>query len=221
MLKVLQKAEFKLLVLVGDIYQIESILFGNWFSAVKSFIPDSSVFELTTPYRTKNEGLLKFWESVRQINDDILEKITKGDYSVSLDKTIFENSDPDEIILCLNYDGLYGINNINRFLQSNNVNTPVEWGIQTYKVNDPVLFNEVSRFSPLIYNNLKGKIVGIKKFDTKIQFSIEIDKVINELEAEQYDFELLGDSSDGNSVIRFLSISIKVQMKMMIHLQIL
>ena len=32
MKSILQKANFKLLVLVGDIFQIESILFGNWFS---------------------------------------------------------------------------------------------------------------------------------------------------------------------------------------------
>lgn len=31
MLKVLNKASFKLMILVGDTYQIESIRFGNWF----------------------------------------------------------------------------------------------------------------------------------------------------------------------------------------------
>lgn len=203
MLKILQKANFKLLVLVGDVYQIESILFGNWFSAAKSFVPDASVFELTKPYRTNNQRLLNLWKAVRQIDDDVLEKITKGSYSVSLDESIFENSEEDEIILCLNYDGLYGINNINRFLQGNNINTPVEWGIQTYKVNDPILFNETNRFTPLIYNNLKGKIVGINKFEDEIQFDIEIDKAINEFDAEFYDFELLENSDDGKSVIRF------------------
>ena len=29
---ILEKAAFKLLVLVGDVFQIEAILFGNWFS---------------------------------------------------------------------------------------------------------------------------------------------------------------------------------------------
>lgn len=203
MLKILQKANFKLLVLVGDVYQIESILFGNWFSIAKSFVPDASVSELTKPYRTNNQRLLNLWKAVRQIDDDVLEKITKGSYSVSLDESIFENSEEDEIILCLNYDGLYGINNINRFLQGNNINTPVEWGIQTYKVNDLILFNETDRFTPLIYNNLKGKIVGINKFEDEIQFDIEIDKAINEFDAEFYDFELLEHSDDGKSVIRF------------------
>ena len=55
----------------------------------------------------------------------------------------------------------YGINNINRFLQGNNKNEPIQW-VQVYKINDPILFNESERFAPLIYNNLKGRIVDIK-----------------------------------------------------------
>ncbi|MEO8582106.1 MAG: AAA family ATPase, partial [Patescibacteria group bacterium] len=120
MLKVLEKASFKLLILVGDIFQIESIRFGNWFSVAGSFIPSSSVFELVRPYRTKNDKLLDLWGRVRNIDETILEHITKNGYSLSLDDSIFDHSEEDEIILCLNYDGLYGINNINKFLQSNN-----------------------------------------------------------------------------------------------------
>lgn len=76
-----------------------------------------------------------------------------------LDESIFEHCEEDEIILCLNYDGLYGINNINRFLQSSNPNESVVWGINTYKVGDPILFNESNIFSPLIHNNSKGKSI--------------------------------------------------------------
>ncbi len=204
MLQVLTKASFKLLVLVGDVFQIESILFGNWFNLARSFIPKTSIFELTKPYRTKNPKLLELWSKVRVVDIDILEHITKNNYSITLDETIFERSEHDEIILCLNYDGLYGINNINRFLQCNNKNTPVQWGVQTYKINDPVLFNETERFSPLIFNNLKGKIVEIEVFDDKIQFDIEIDKVINQLDAEGYDLQLVGNSDDEHSIIRFI-----------------
>lgn len=203
MLKVLTKASFKLLVLVGDVFQIESIIFGNWFGAARSFVPEKSVFELTKPYRSNNPILLDLWNKVRSMDEDILEHIVKNKYSITLDESIFEHSEEDEIILCLNYDGLYGINNINRFLQSSNENDPIQWGIQTYKINDPVLFNESERFAPLIYNNLKGKIVDIEIFDGLIQFDIELDKVINQLDAERYDFELLGNSENGNSVIRF------------------
>lgn len=203
MLKVLQKATYKLLVLVGDIFQIESILFGNWFSLAKSFIASASVFELTNPYRSNNENLLNLWNKVRNLNDDILEHITKNNYSVTLDESIFEHAEEDEIVLCLNYDGLYGINNINKFLQSSNANLPIEWGTQIYKVNDPIIFNEIDRFSPLIYNNLKGKILKIEASEMQIQFDIEIYKVINELDAMDYDFELLDNADSGNSVIRF------------------
>lgn len=204
MLKVVEKASFKLLILVGDVYQIESIRFGNWFSVARSFIPASSVFELVKPYRTKNDKLLDLWGRVRNIDDTILEHITKNGYSIALDDSIFDHSNADEIILCLNYDGLYGINNINKFLQSNNPNPAIQWGVQTYKINDPILFNESERFTPLIYNNLKGKIAGINVLEEQIQFDIELDKTINEFDAAYYDFQLLDNSENGNSVIRFL-----------------
>jgi DNA replication protein DnaC len=203
MLNVITKTSYKLLVLVGDVFQIDSIVFGNWFDVARSFVPRTSVFELTKPYRSSNPKLLTLWNKVRSMDDDLLEHITKNNYSIRLDDSIFEHSGEDEIILCLNYDGLYGINNINRFLQSSNKNNPVQWGIQTYKINDPVLFNESNRFAPLIYNNLKGKIVGIKTFNDNIQFDIELDKVINQLDAEGYDFQFIGNSDNGNSVIRF------------------
>lgn len=149
MRRVLEKANFKLLVLVGDIYQIESIYFGNWFSIAQKFVPETSIFELTHPYRTTNNNLLTVWDRVRKLDDAILEPLVKNGYVTRLDESIFEHSEDDEIILCLNYDGLYGINNINRFLQNSNPNESVVWGINTYKVGDPILFNESNIFSPL------------------------------------------------------------------------
>jgi len=201
--EVLKKARFKILILVGDIYQIEAIRFGNWFSAAREFLPATSVYELMKPYRSTNKDLLTLWEKVRYMDDALIEHIAKEGYSVPLDSSIFEPAGDDEVILCLNYDGLYGINNINRFLQQSNPNPSVKWGLQQYKVDDPVLFNESERFAPLIYNNLKGWIRGISLFDDRIQFDIEIEKVINGLEAQGYDFELLPNSERGYSVIRF------------------
>lgn len=203
MRKVLEKAKFKLLVLVGDVFQIESILFGNWFSIARSFVPKESMFELTKPYRSTNIGLLTVWDRVRKLDDDILEPIVKNNYSVTLDDSIFDHSKDNEIILCLNYDGLYGINNINRFLQGNNKQNAIEWGINIYKINDPILFNESERFAPLIYNNMKGKIIDIEKQDYKIRFDIELDIAINELDAEHYEFDLVGNSENGKSIISF------------------
>jgi hypothetical protein len=203
MLEILEKASFKLLVLVGDIFQIESILFGNWFGIAKSFIPDTSVFELTKPFRTKNESLLKLWDKTRNIEDDLLEHITNNGYSAELDKSIFEHTEEDEIILCLNYDGLYGINNINDFLQENNKNKRIQWEIHSYKVGDPILFNESDRFKPLIHNNLKGKILNIEFSEDKIKFDLEINKSINELEVFGHDLTLLRETTNGKSVISF------------------
>ena len=201
--RILQKASFKLLVLVGDVFQIESILFGNWFSIARSFIPDSSISELTKPYRSTNKRLLTIWDRVRKLSDDILEPLVKGKHTIKLDESIFEHSEDDEIILCLNYDGLYGINNINRFLQSNNPNPAIEWGINVYKVGDPILFNESERFAPIIYNNMKGRILAIDPQEERIRFEVELDLAITEWEAEGYDFVLIGDSHNGNSIISF------------------
>lgn len=203
MRKVLEKAEFKLLVLVGDVYQIESIYFGNWFDIARNFISKDSIFELTHPYRTQNKNLLDVWERVRNLDIAILEPMVKSKYSIRLDESIFSHAEEDEIILCLNYDGLYGINNINRFLQNSNPSPAIQWGIGLYKVGDPVLFNESDRFSPLIHNNSKGRIVGITTEEMKIWIEIELDCVINELDAGKYDFELIDASKSGNSIIEF------------------
>lgn len=97
-------------------------------------------------------------------------------------KSLFEAQRQDEIILCLNYDGLYGINNVNRFLQSSNPNPAITWGVSTYKVGDPVLFNETERFWPVIYNNLKGRIVDIANATGQIQFDVELDRPLTEFD---------------------------------------
>ena len=206
MIKILEKVTFEILVLVGDTFQIESILFGNWFELSQSIISENARFELTKPYRSENPNLLEFWAKVRNMsgNDDVLEYITKNDYSTRLDETVFNHIDDDEIILCLNYDGLYGINNINKFLQASNEGFAVQRGVSTYKVNDPILFNDSERFAPLIYNNLKGVIVGIDIVESKVQFDIKIDKVINQLDADRYEIVLLESDDEDKSVIRFL-----------------
>ena len=203
MKKVLEKIKCKLIVLAGDTYQIEAIEFGNWFELAKCFLKKEAWCELETPYRTKNEDLLLLWKKVRNLDEDITEHIVHHRYSASLDDTIFEKKSVDEIILCLNYDGLYGINNINRFLQNNNTNKSYKMGVWTYKVGDPVLFNESDRFAPVLYNNLKGTIIKIEPTETGIYFSIEIEKAIDELDAREVDLELMNPIHEGKSVIRF------------------
>lgn len=189
LLRVLEETSFRLLVLVGDVHQIESIQFGNWFSTIRSFIPSTSVFELTTPYRTKNRSLVEFWDKVRRIDDDLAEVIARNGYSTVLDKSLFEAQRADEIILCLNYDGLYGINNVNRFLQSANPGAETAWGASTYKVGDPVLFNGAERFRPVIYNNLKGRIVAIEREPGWIQFDVDLDRPLSEFDVNGVELE--------------------------------
>ncbi|OSC75609.1 helicase [Streptomyces sp. BF-3] len=180
LLDVLEKTSFDLLVLVGDVYQIESIEFGNWFNIIRSYIPSESVFELTEPFRTTDQGLLTLWGRVRNLDDHIEESLSKNGYSKVLGESLFQHRSDDEIVLCLNYDGLYGINNVNRFLQASNPNSAVAWSESTYKVGDPVLFNETDRFSPVIFNNLKGKIVKIDRAPGRITFDVNLERDVTE-----------------------------------------
>lgn len=215
MVEILQKANFELLLLVGDTYQIDSIQFGNWFSVLKSFLPKTAVFELTQPHRTKNKQLLELWDKVRCMDETAKEIIEKESYSLKVDDTLLSSLEPGEAILCLNYDGLYGINNINRFLQESNPNTAVVWDIQQYKINDPILFLDSDRFRPIIYNNMKGIIKGVEIIDKdaiteRIQFNIEIPKLVSERDLYGTGLELLdNDILNETSIVRFYVHKIK------------
>lgn len=209
MVEVLQKANFEMLLLVGDTYQIDAIQFGNWFSVLKSFLPASAVFELTQPHRTKDERLLELWDKVRHMEDTAKEVIERESYSLKVDETLLSSLEPGEAILCLNYDGLYGINNINRFLQESNPNPAITWDIQQYKVGDPILFLDSDRFRPIIHNNMKGIIQGVEIIDEgtteeRIQFDIEIPKLIFERDVLNLELKLLKNSEkEEKSLIRF------------------
>lgn len=202
LLKVLEGTSFKLLVLVGDVYQIESIQFGNWFGIIRSFVPNDSVFELTTPYRATNPGLLDFWTKVRHLEDGIEESIAQNNYSAVLGETLFEAQRELEIVLCLNYDGLYGINNVNRFLQSNNPGRSIVWGMRTYKVGDPILFNDTDRFRPLLFNNLKGWIVDTVDYPDRVQFDIRLDRGVTAIDVDGYELRYVSDSTVSFDVYR-------------------
>lgn len=203
MAKIIKKVVCKMMILVGDTYQIESIVFGNWFSIAKYFIPQYAWNELEKPYRTDDQHLLEFWKKVRNLDDDLTEYIVNYGYSCNLDSTVFDKKSEDEIILCLNYDGLYGINNINRFLQENNPAKAYRWGLWTFKVGDPILFNESERFMPVLYNNLKGKIVDIELREECIWFSIEVDKELSENAVQSVGLEMLESYEKGKSVVKF------------------
>lgn len=216
MRELLEQAKFKLLILVGDTYQIEAIEFGNWFDAVRNFLPKTAVCELTKPYRSNSKQLLALWDNVRKMEDDVLDRLQGGEFSANLDPSIFTSAEKNEIILCLNYGGLYGINNINHFMQENNNGKEIWRGIQRYKVGDPILFNDsadkfFSQYKdqvPIIHNNMKARIVDFTIIDAdkpteRIQFDIEMDRPLIDLNEDDYDFEIIGNAENGNSIIRF------------------
>jgi ATP-dependent exoDNAse (exonuclease V) alpha subunit len=207
MQKVLSYVSFNGLLLVGDIYQIEAITFGNWFSIAQSYLPNTAIGTLLKPYRSESERLLKLWSLVRENSEKIPEILAVGNYSTELNDTVFEQKCDDEIILCLNYDGLYGINNINHVLQSENKNVAVEWDMKVYKVGDPILFNDSNRYSPIIYNNMKGKIKRIEENVDYIVFDVLVWEPIHPFFAGGVGLEVV-DSNDEETIIRFKVYSI-------------
>ena len=201
-LKILNNTQFELLLLVGDIHQIESIKFGNWFSLAKEFVNKNSIYELSETFRSNNETLLELWRKVRNLEDNITEYIVKNNFSSELNNKIFEKQDADEIILCLGYDGLYGINQINKYLQDSNLNKKYEFGIKTYKVGDPVLFFDTKRFGNVLYNNLKGTITKIETSEESIYFELEIEKPLTSLDVLNSNVELI-ETKVSSSIIGF------------------
>ena len=122
-----------------------------------------------------------------------------------MDKDIFSAVSSDEIILCLNYDGLYGINNINRMLQSSNKNDAIPWGLHIYKVGDPILFNESNRFAPVLYNNLKGKISQLELCeDGSLEVEVDVDTPLSEMDVIGIEgLEFIDSFSDGTTRLKF------------------
>lgn len=204
MVKLLQKIDKdSLLVCAGDIYQIESIDFGNWFFYAKETLPQKSVVELNSTWRTQEQTIKDLWEEVRFLRPLITEMLViDGPFSENIGKNIFEKSDDDEVVLCLNYDGKFGLNSINSYFQDANP-SPDEfyWSEWKYKKGDRILFNDNQRF-PMLYNNLKGTIVDIESDDTSISFTIDIPILLTSVDFRGTDLEMI--STTGNSTrIRF------------------
>ena len=204
MRRILEKDNYSYLLLVGDVFQIESISFGNWFALAPKFVPKKCCYELSNNYRTEDKNLLSIWKRVRELKNSnhILELLTHYHCTRSLDKSIFQPFQDDEIILCLNYDGLYGINNINHFMQSNNNSHAEKWDVHLFKENDPILFKDSERFKGLFYNNLKGRIKKIEKEEGRIWFTLSVDLILNEWDAKLYSIELLSAENE-KSIVRF------------------
>lgn len=202
--EILKLRYFKKIVLVGDIFQIESIDFGNWFHFTKMLMDKKCIYELDVTRRTNSEELKKYWSSVRDSNPRLLEQASLGLYSQPI-SNLFNSKEKDQIVLCLNYDGLYGINNLNKLLQEKNINKYIEWGdVNKYKIDDPIVFSHVDRFFPILFNNLKGVIRGIEKGEGEIKFTVEISRKLYPYHyPEQYDVFVIDNLENGNTLVSF------------------
>lgn len=99
-------------------------------------------------------------------------------------------------------------------MQESNPNPAVEWDVQQYKVGDPVLFLENNRFHPVIYNNMRGRIVGIEKLDVgkpteRIQFDIELKTTIDPAATRFMPLEVIENPDGKNTIVRFYVYRVK------------
>lgn len=192
------------LVFAGDIHQIESIEFGNWFFYAKDIINmQGANVELLNTWRTQDTDIISLWDEVRKRGSLITEKLAMdGPFSDNIGENIFKHKEDDEVILCLNYDGKFGLNNMNSYFQNDNSNgESVSWQEWNYKVGDSILFNDSQRFS-VLYNNLKGKIIKIEKSEREILFTIDVATNLTENSCEKDGIEFI-EAQEGTTRIRF------------------
>lgn len=170
-----------LIVMSGDIYQIESIDFGNWFFYAKDIVKAKGAsIELSSTWRTEKEELKGLWKAVREKSTIVTEMLSmEGPFSENLGENIF-HLDEDEVVLCLNYDGKFGLNNMNQYFQNANTNSKAfSWEEWSYKIGDRIIFTNTRR-STLLYNNLKGTIINISYAKKSIIFEIEVKAFLTE-----------------------------------------
>lgn len=192
------------LVLAGDIHQIESIDFGNWFFYAKDIInTQGSNVELLNTWRTQDADIINLWDEVRKRGSLITEKLAMdGPFSDNIGENIFKNKEEDEIVLCLNYDGKFGLNNMNNYFQNDNPSgDAISWQEWSYKIGDSILFNDSQRFT-VLYNNLKGKIVKIEKSVKEISFTVDVATNLTENDCDKDGIEFI-EAQEGSTRIRF------------------
>lgn len=98
---------------------------------------------------------------------------------------------------------MYGINNINRVMQSSNPNKEYNFGVDVFKIEDPVLFNNCPRFNGFLHNNLKGIINNIEESENCIWFSIEVDRNVINTSFIPSDIELINSDKADKILIKF------------------
>ena len=196
-----------LIVMSGDVYQIESIDFGNWFFYAKDIVKaKGGSIELCSTWRTKKEELKGLWKAVREKSTIITEMLSMdGPFSENLGENIF-HLDEDEVVLCLNYDGKFGLNNMNQYFQNANTNSKAfSWEEWSYKIGDRIIFINTRR-SALLYNNLRGIITNIAYAEKSIIYEIEVKAFFTESQCEAESFDYV-DTTEKGTIIRIEVIS--------------
>lgn len=179
--EVLEKVECNYLIMAGDIGQIDAIELGNWFDITTKLLKQDCIFNLYQEnYRTNEKNLRDVWKKVRNREKDTLEYLTKNNYIEKISQDIFKPKSDSEIILCLNYNGTYGITSINSYFQNQNPNSAFVNNLDIYKVGNPIVFNENAnnKYGGYIYNNLQGEIRDIKEDNDYLIFTIHVDLFI-------------------------------------------
>ena len=161
------------------------------------------IYSLDADHRAKTKVLQKVWDVVRNINGEenkILELMSAFNFAKTITQDAFSVSD-NQVMLCLNYDGLYGINNLNRYLQANNPNEEFLFQQNVYKIGDPVVFviNDFQQYG--LYNNIHGIITNIVSTDNFIEFKIKINKKISKISNIYITSEIQIDNTGDNSIV--------------------
>jgi ATP-dependent exoDNAse (exonuclease V) alpha subunit len=202
---ILSRQKYKAIIMVGDICQIESIKYSNWFQLCNRYFGEGIKYELTYIHRTEDPDLLDLWDCVRKDDRRAINILSNQEYTQPLSEEIFHYEIEDEIVLCLNYDGMYGINNINKIRQGANPNKEFTFGVDTYKIGDRILFNDCPRFNDFLFNNLKGTIkdISIDAENKCWWFTIEIDEASVDLDYCPLDVVTFDSEDEGKINVRF------------------
>ena len=206
MAKLLNKVQPKLILLLGDIYQIESIQLGNWFRLYKRIANGNHYIELDKCFRTNSEGpLKKFWDIVRDNEQGISTFMARYFMTHPINDFPFSDYESgDTVTLCLNYGGLFGINNVNKIMQSNNPSAQFVIRKHVYKIGDPIIFKESRYYKNIFYNNLKGKIANIEKNESGHLFTVEVYDTIDKTYDANLKTKQIEYLPDGHTKVVFL-----------------
>ena len=90
-------------------------------------------------------------------------------------------------------------------MQEKNPGEEFKIGVDTYKINDPIVFNDCPRFKHILYNNMKGTIKNIEIDDVNdyVWFTVEINEIVRNYFEIYTDIELIEYTEDNRTVVRF------------------